>query len=97
MTRVFKSRAEAQAAGHSVRTDQYPWRVMQTPGADPHIPAAPIVRTDLEAQLAEALAPLEWSGGFNGMAACPTCQCLRPIHAEGCALKAALRAYRDGS
>lgn len=86
--KVFRNRAEA---GGSVDTGVYPWRVRQTPGADPHIPPAPIVRTDLEAQLAEALeAMIEATAPLPGE--CALCGWMG--HEPACKAGLALKAFR---
>lgn len=97
----------AKAAGREINASVYPWRVRQTPGADPHTPEAPIVRTDLEAQLAKALEEVEQEGrDEENHATCPSCA--QPVkywpspnpglrHHESCKLAAALKAFRGES
>ena len=76
----------------------------QTPGADPNTPPAPIVRTDLEAQLAKVLEEVEQEGrDEDNREICPSCA--QPVkywpspnpglkHSKDCALAAALKAFR---
>lgn len=96
----FRSRAAAEAAGHIVNTNFYPWRTMKGNGADPYRPHGHEVRTDLEAQLAEALEAVEWEGrNLYGIRVCPTCRTVRdygdaPEHADGCKLSLALKAFK---
>lgn len=77
MTRVFKDRAAAEAEGLHVRTGSPSQAYREAPVKNsPRIRLKYVgdVRTDLEAQLAEALEAVEWGSRLKpGMKFCPSC------------------------
>lgn len=94
--RVFMNEAEVKAAGLTTFG-----RAVHKKGHIAGSEPIGILRTELEAQLTEALAAVEWRGRTeeDGDDCCPCCDALAvqdgtPIHNDGCALGAALKAAR---
>lgn len=101
MTRVFRNRAAAEAEGFHVRTGSPSQAYREVPVKNsPRIRLKYVgdVRTDLEAQLAEALEAVEWEGPsvlHIGVGTKKTCvACCRYEHAPDCKLSLALIAFR---
>jgi len=103
VTRVFKSRAAAEAEGFHVRAGSPSQAYREVPVKNsPRIRLKYVgdVRTDLEAQLAKALEAVEWEGrNHAGIRVCPVCKVARdygdtPEHAPDCKLSLALKAFR---
>ena len=100
--RLFKNRAEAEAAGFSVERTHYPWLALGQPSPSVgHRSQAGVVRTDLEAQLVEALEAVEWSsprrdpGSNKGGMACPVCGRFKADgHNRICRISLALKSAR---
>lgn len=90
--RVFRSRAEAEAAGYTVKTPIANGCRYDKKGK----PESATVRTDLEAKLAEVIEDFEWSAGTRGHRACPLCRGLLrgSGHHADCKLSLVLKAFR---
>lgn len=92
--RVFRSRAEAEAAALYVNDDEPTWAYQNDEDGTPFRVAT--VRTDLEAKLAEVIEDFEWSAGTRGHRACPLCRGLLrgSGHHADCKLSLVLKAFR---
>lgn len=85
--RVFRNRAEAEAAGFSLMPFGQAINVETDERA--------IVRSPLEHTLAEALEAVEWAGYTIAVPMCPSCVAQKSSgHADDCKLAAALAAFR---
>lgn len=97
MTRVFRNRAAAEAEGFHVRAGSPSQAYREVPVKNsPRIRLKYVgdVRTDLEAQLAEALEAVEWVAS-DDWDFCPFCARSRQYdHAPDCKLSLALKAFR---
>jgi len=101
--RVFRNRAAAEAEGFHVRTGSPSQAYREVPVKNsPRIRLKYVgdVRTDLEAQLAEALEAVEWKGepirtDDDWLEACPCCdEPYTSRHTPDCKLSLALKAFR---
>lgn len=100
--KVFLNRAAADAAGLNINASVYPWRAQPMIGqrADRYA-MEPIVRTDLESQLAEALEAIEFITArafYQQKTFCPCCfEEPGAAHRDDCKLSLALKAFRGGA